>query len=65
MNYEEFLAKLEEYYIDLSEVQEALSLTDDEIKSWEESEEMVPDEAIDFLNSEIEKRSADKLETEE
>ncbi|MBL61559.1 MAG: hypothetical protein CMI85_05485 [Candidatus Pelagibacter sp.] len=65
MNYEEFLAKLEEYYIDLSEVQEALGLTDDEIKSWEESEEMVPDEAIDFLNSEIEKRSADKLETEE
>jgi len=65
MNYEEFLAKLEEYYIDLSEVQEALGLTDDEIKSWEESEDMVPDEAIDFLNSEIEKRSADKLETEE
>ena len=35
MNYEDFIDKLEEYYIDISEVQEALGLSDDDIKSWE------------------------------
>jgi|TARA_E500000178_G_scaffold92991_1_gene91955 hypothetical protein len=65
MNYEDFIDKLEEYYIDISEVQEALGLSDDDIKSWEESDDPVPEEAVEFLNSEIEKRGADQLEAEE
>ena len=65
MNYEDFIDKLEEYYIDISEVQEALGLSDDDIKSWEESDDPVPEEAVEFLNSEIEKRRADQLEAEE
>ena len=63
--YEDFIDKLEEYYIDISEVQEALGLSDDDIKSWEESDDPVPEEAVEFLNSEIEKRGADQLEAEE
>ena len=65
MNYEDFIDKLEEYYIDISEVQEALGLSDDDIKSWEEPDDPVPEEAVEFLNSEIEKRGADQLEAEE
>jgi len=65
MNYEDFIDKLEEYYIDISEVQEALGLSDDDIKSWEESDDPVPEEAVEFLNSEIEKRGADQIEAEE
>ena len=65
MNYDDFLAKLEENYIDISEVQEALGLSDDDIKSWDESDEPVPEDAVEFLNAEIEKRGADQLETEE
>ncbi len=65
MNYDDFITALDEIYMDISEVAEHLGLTEEEIKSWEESDEPVPEEAVEFIKSEKEKRSADQIETEE
>ena len=65
MSYEEFIDALSELYMDVEEVAEALGLEVDEVKAWEESDDDIPEEAIEFIKSEKEKRSADQIETEE
>ena len=51
--------------MDVEEVAEALGLEVDEVKAWEESDDDIPEEAVEFIKSEKEKRSADQIETEE
>jgi len=65
MGYEEFIDALSELYMDVEEVAEALGLEVDEVKAWEESDDDIPEEAVEFIKSEKEKRSADQIETEE
>jgi len=65
MSYEEFIDALSELYMDVEEVAEALGLEIDEVKAWEESDDDIPEEAVEFIKSEKEKRSADQIETEE
>jgi uncharacterized protein YjcR len=65
MGYEEFIDALSELYMDVEEVAEALGLEVDEVKAWEDSDDDIPEEAVEFLKSEKEKRSADQVETEE
>ncbi|MCI5053543.1 MAG: hypothetical protein MRY23_01820 [Pelagibacteraceae bacterium] len=65
MSYEEFIDALSELYMDVEEVAEALGLEVDEVKAWEESDDDIPEEAVEFIKSEKEKRSADQIETEE
>jgi len=65
MGYEEFIDALNELYMDVEEVAEALGLEVDDVKAWEESDDDIPEEAVEFIKSEKEKRSADQIETEE
>jgi len=65
MGYEEFIDALSELYMDVEEVAEALGLEVDDVKAWEESDDDIPEEAVEFIKSEKEKRSADQIETEE
>ena len=65
MSYEEFIDALSELYMDVEEVAEALGLEVDDVKAWEESDDDIPEEAVEFIKSEKEKRSADQIETEE
>ena len=65
MGYEEFIDALSELYMDVEEVAEALGLEVDEVKAWEDSDDDIPEEAVEFLKSEKEKRSVDQIETEE
>ena len=65
MSYEEFIDALSDLYMDVEEVAEALGLEVDEVKAWEESDDDIPEEAVEFIKSEKEKRSADQIETEE
>ena len=65
MSWEEFTEALEELYMDVEEVAEKLGLEVDEVKAWEESDDEIPDEAIELIKSEREKRSSEPVETEE
>jgi len=65
MSWEEFTEALEELYMDVEEVAEKLGLEVDEVKAWEESDDEVPDEAVELIKSEREKRSSEPVETEE
>ena len=65
MGWEEFAEALEELYMDVEEVAEKLGLEVDEVKAWEESDDEVPDEAVELIKSEREKRSSEPVETEE
>lgn len=65
MSWEEFAEALEELYMDVEEVAEKLGLEVDEVKAWEESDDEVPDEAVELIKSEREKRSSEPVETEE
>ena len=65
MGWEEFTEALEELYMDVEEVAEKLGLEVDEVKAWEESDDEIPDEAVEFIKSEREKRSSEPVETEE
>ena len=44
---------------------EKLGLEVDEVKAWEESDDEIPDAAVELIKSERESRSADQIETEE
>ena len=65
MSWEEFTEALEELYMDVEEVAEKLGLEVDEVRAWEESDDEVPDEAVELIKSEREKRSSEPVETEE
>ena len=65
MGWVEFTEALEELYMDVEEVAEKLGLEVDEVKAWEESDDEVPDEAVELIKSEREKRSSEPVETEE
>lgn len=65
MGWEEFAEALEELYMDVEEVAEKLGLEVDEVKAWEESDDEIPDEAVELIKSEREKRSSEPVETEE
>ncbi|EMH80950.1 hypothetical protein HIMB114_00013500 [alpha proteobacterium HIMB114] len=65
MSWEEFTEALEELYMDVEEVAEKLGLEVDEVKAWEESDDEIPDEAVELIKSEREKRSSEPVETEE
>ena len=65
MSWEEFTEALEELYMDVEEVAEKLGLEVDEVKAWEESDDEIPDEAVELVKSEREKRSSEPVETEE
>ncbi len=65
MSWEEFAEALEELYMDVEEVAEKLGLEVDEVKAWEESDDEIPDEAVELIKSEREKRSSEPVETEE
>jgi uncharacterized protein YjcR len=65
MSWEEFTEALEELYMDVEEVAEKLGLEVDEVKAWEESDDEVPDEAVELIKSEREKRSSEPVESEE
>ena len=65
MSWEEFTEALEELYMDVEEVAEKLGLEVDEVKAWEESDDEVPDEAVELIKSEREKRSSEPVETED
>jgi DNA-binding transcriptional regulator YiaG len=65
MSWEEFTEALEELYISIEEVAENLDLEVDEVRAWEESDDEIPDEAVEFIKSEREKRSSEPVETEE
>lgn len=61
MSYEEFIDALSELYMDVEEVAEALGLEVDEVKAWEESDDDIPEEAVEFIKSEKEKDQPIKL----
>jgi len=65
MGWEEFAEALEELYMDLEEVAEKLGLEVDEVRAWEESDDEIPDEAVELIKSEREKRSSEAVESEE
>ena len=65
MGWEEFTEALEELYMDVEEVAEKLGLEVDEVKALEESDDEIPDEAVELIKSEREKRSSEPVETEE
>jgi len=65
MSWEEFAEALEELYMDVEEVAEKLGLEVDEVKAWEESDDEIPDEAVELIKSERENRSSEPVETEE
>ena len=65
MSWEEFTEALEELYMDVEEVAEKLGLEVDDVKAWEESDDEIPDEAVELIKSEREKRSSEPVETEE
>ena len=65
MGWDEFAEALEELYMDVEEVAEKLGLEVDEVRAWEESDDEVPDEAVELIKSEREKRSSEPVETEE
>jgi uncharacterized protein YjcR len=65
MGWEEFTEALEELYMDVEEVAEKLGLEVDEVKAWEESDDEIPDEAVELIKSEREKRSSEPVETDE
>ena len=65
MGWEEFAEALEELYMDVEEVAEKLGLEVDEVKAWEESDDEIPDEAVELIKSEREKRSSEPVESEE
>lgn len=65
MSWEEFAETLEELYMDVEEVAEKLGLEVDEVKAWEESDDEIPDEAVELIKSEREKRSSEPVESEE
>ena len=65
MSWEEFTEALEELYMDVEEVAEKLGLEVDEVRAWEESDDEIPDEAVELIKSEREKRSSEPVETEE
>jgi len=65
MGWEEFIEALEELYMDVEEVAEKLGLEVDEVKAWEESDDEIPDEAVELIKSERENRSSEPVETEE
>ena len=65
MSWEEFAEALEELYMDVEEVAEKLGLEVDEVKAWEESDDEIPDEAVELIKSEREKRSSEPVESEE
>ena len=65
MDWEEFTEALEELYMDVEEVAEKLGLEVDEVKAWEESDDEIPDEAVELIKSERENRSSEPVETEE
>jgi hypothetical protein len=46
-------------------VAEKLGLEVEEVKAWEESDDEIPDTAVELIKSERENRSADQIETEE
>jgi DNA-binding transcriptional regulator YiaG len=49
----------------IEEVAEKLGLEVEEVKAWEESDDEIPDTAVELIKSERENRSADQIETEE
>ena len=51
MGWEEFTEALEELYMDVEEVAEKLGLEVDEVKAWEESDDEIPDEAVELIKS--------------
>ena len=65
MGWEEFTEALEELYMDVEEVAEKLGLEVDEVKAWEESDDEIPDEAVELIKLERENRSSEPVETEE
>ena len=65
MSYEDFIEALDELYMTIEEIAEKLGLEVDEIKAWEESDDEIPDAAVELIKSERESRSADQIETEE
>ena len=65
MSWEECTEALEELYMDVEEVAEKLGLEVDEVKAWEESDDEIPDEAVELIKSERENRSSEPVETEE
>ena len=65
MSWEEFIEALDELYISVEEIAEKLDLEVEEVKAWEESDDEIPDEAVELIKSEREKRSSEPVETEE
>ncbi|OUV98887.1 MAG: hypothetical protein CBD16_09275 [Betaproteobacteria bacterium TMED156] len=65
MSYEDFIDALDELYMSIEEVAEKLGLEVDDVKAWEESDDEIPDSAVDLIKTERENRAADQIETDE
>ena len=65
MNYDDFIEALDELYMSIEEVAENLGLEVVVLLAWEDSDDEIPDGAVELIKSERESRSADQIEAEE